>query len=491
MNNKIDNIIKSNLNKILTQSDNKKIEIIYEIASSLSKYSLQKLSKKLEPLFHFDILYKLPNEIAIKILSYTNCNCISSISRVSKYWYQLSNDNSLWKQFYSYRWGSLDFVERRLYQYYSYFHEAIIELELENRNNLQFNEILCLLENIRIKEYTGKTKYNYNKNIKLKSIQKKKCKNYKDIETIVGIWKAIYYLHVKLDSNWNNKNYCICSMLGHTDSIYCLQYDNNKIISGSRDKTIKIWDLKTNECIKTLEGHNGSVLTLQFNEKYLVSGSSDNTIILWDIKTYKIIKRITDHEDSVLNVKLNENYIVSSSKDHSIRIWDIHTGNFIRKLEENNGANAIQLKDNIIVSASNDHAIRIWSLSTGKLLKTLIGHKHAISCIFFDGNIIISGSSDCTLKIWNLHTSELLYTLYGHTELVRTIQFNSKKIISGSYDRTIKIWDFNTRQLLFSLDGHLSKIFCLQFSDSKIISCSSDNRIIKWDFSRDILNLFP
>lgn len=60
---------------------------------------------------------------------------------------------------------------------------------------------------------------------------------------------------------------------GHLDAVYCIQFDSTKIISGSRDRTIKIWDLATNACTHTLEGHSGSVLCLQFNEKYIVSGS--------------------------------------------------------------------------------------------------------------------------------------------------------------------------------------------------------------------------
>ncbi|ORX87029.1 WD40 repeat-like protein [Anaeromyces robustus] len=493
-NNKInkDNLIEDTLTLLLKQSDNTKIDVIYKLVNSLSTISLQELSKKLDPLFHFDFLSKLPNELSIKILSYTDCKTISIVSNVSRKWHQLSLDNTLWKQLYTTKWKSLAFVKNKISQFYPYLSDIKKELELENDSFVfQFWEVLNLLENLRLKDYQNSFNKSFNNKKKTENeneIQKK----YKEFENIPGLWRAIYYLHLKLDSNWNNKKYSIYNMVSHTDSIYCLQYNNERIISGSRDQTIKVWDLKTNECIKTLNGHTGSILSLQFDANYLVTGSSDSTIILWDIKSFEIVRRITGHQDSVLSVKFNKDYIVSSSKDHTIRIWDIKTGEFVRKLEGHKTvANAIQLKGDIIVSASGDRLIRAWSLSTGKLLKTFEGHTRGIACIFFDGNIIISGSSDCTLKVWDFHSNKLLFTLYGHTELVRTIQFDGKKIVSGSYDRTIKIWDFKSKQLLFSLDGHLSKIFCLQFSDSKIISCSSDKHIIKWDFSRDILNIFP
>lgn len=106
------------------------------------------------------------------------------------------------------------------------------ELVLEN-NNLKFNKILYILDNIRIKECSGKIKNN--KNIHCKDFTCQAHDNLKDIEIITGLWKAIYYLHIKLESNWKNGEYSIYNKLCHTDIIYCLQYDNEKIISGSRD----------------------------------------------------------------------------------------------------------------------------------------------------------------------------------------------------------------------------------------------------------------
>jgi WD40 repeat protein len=78
------------------------------------------------------------------------------------------------------------------------------------------------------------------------------------------------------------------------DSVYCLDFDSSRIISGSRDRTIKVWCIKTGKCMASFEGHTGSVLCLKFERNwdlgsdgacrgFMVSGSSDCTVCVWDI----------------------------------------------------------------------------------------------------------------------------------------------------------------------------------------------------------------
>lgn len=78
------------------------------------------------------------------------------------------------------------------------------------------------------------------------------------------------------------------------NSVYCLDFDSSRIISGSRDRTIKVWCIKTGKCVASFEGHTGSVLCLKFERDwdlgsdgvcrgFMVSGSSDCTVCVWDL----------------------------------------------------------------------------------------------------------------------------------------------------------------------------------------------------------------
>ncbi len=64
----------------------------------------------------------------------------------------------------------------------------------------------------------------------------------------------------------------------NSKGVYCLQYDDKKIVSGLRDNTIKIWDRSNLSCLKVLNGHTGSVLCLQYDDKAIITGSSDSTV---------------------------------------------------------------------------------------------------------------------------------------------------------------------------------------------------------------------
>ncbi len=89
----------------------------------------------------------------------------------------------------------------------------------------------------------------------------------RDIETIENNWKC--GRHVLQRINCHSEA---------SKGVYCLQYDDDKIISGLRDNTIKLWDRATLACTKVLTGHTGSVLCLQYDEKVIISGSSDSTV---------------------------------------------------------------------------------------------------------------------------------------------------------------------------------------------------------------------
>ncbi|RIA95530.1 WD40-repeat-containing domain protein [Glomus cerebriforme] len=305
-------------------------------------------------------------------------------------------------------------------------------------------------------------------------------------------WKYLYHQRSLLEHHWHKGIYSIRKLPGHTESIYCIQFDEHKIISGSRDDTIKVWDIKTGYCIRTYRGHRQSVLCLQYDDNLIVSGSSDTTIIIWNLATGEIIRTLEGHSESVLNLRFNDNHIVSCSKDRTVRIWNRETGVCLRVLCGHRAAvNAIQFKDGCVVSASGDRTIKLWSLVSGQCLRTFDGHSRGIACIQFDGNIIISGSSDKTIKVFDVHTGACLSTLVGHTDLVRTLQFDKNRIVSGSYDETLRVWDLKTGELQSNLiHGHTSRIFKLQFNTTKIISCSQDQKIIIWDFAHNVDTTF-
>lgn len=172
-------------------------------------------------------------------------------------------------------------------------------------------------------------------------------------------YQEIYQKRCRLKQNWLEGSVVAQYLEGHEDAVYCLQFSKNFMITGSRDRTIKVWDLSTCFCKETLYGHDGSVLCLLYNDNYIISGSSDATIRIWDINTFELLRVLRGHVQAVLDVQFYGSKLVSSSKDHSIKIWDMDTGDCINTLNGHLAAvNSIKICGNELVSAAGDADIR-------------------------------------------------------------------------------------------------------------------------------------
>ena len=248
---------------------------------------------------------------------------------------------------------------------------------------------------------------------------------------------------------------------GHTRAVKTVSFspDGKRIVSGSGDETIRIWDATTGKELETLEGHTAGVTSVSFSPdgKRIVSGSSDNTIRIWDATTGKEFETLKGHTADVETVSFSPDgkRIVSGSWDNTIRIWDATTGKELETLEGHTRAVktvSFSPDGKRIVSGSWDETIRIWDATTGKELETLEGHTNIVYSVSFspDGKRIVSGSSDRTIRIWDATTGKELEILEGHTGGVSSVSFSpdGKLIVSNSYDRTIRIWDFPPLQEL-------------------------------------------
>ncbi|KAL1297211.1 hypothetical protein AAFC00_004779 [Neodothiora populina] len=275
-------------------------------------------------------------------------------------------------------------------------------------------------------------------------------------------WLYLYKQRRRLEDNWHKGRYVTFQLPhpdhldeAHEECVYTIQHSSKWVVSGSRDKTIAIWDLATQRRVRTLSGaHHASVLCLQFDESesedIVVSGGSDSFVVIWRFSTGEIIRKLDQaHTESVLNLRFDHRYLITCSKDKTIKIWnrrEVFVNNPIvpavarRQIEvggpnliseynllvtlEGHGAavNAIQVYEGQIVSASGDRTIKAWDINTGYCLRTYTGHTKGIACVQYDGRRIVSGSSDNTVRIFDAATSAEVACLPGHTNLVRTVQ---------------------------------------------------------------------
>jgi F-box and WD-40 domain protein 1/11 len=307
-------------------------------------------------------------------------------------------------------------------------------------------------------------------------------------------WKNLYKTRHLLDKRWSSGEATPKALAGHSDSVYCVHFDNQKIVTGSRDRIIKVWDSESGDLIHTLGGqpdqkwsHTGSVLCLAVDDNIMVSGSSDWSCIIWQLPEFMPVKQIFRHSAGVLDVCVDENHIISCSKDSTIIVWDrTHPDYPIKyQLKGHRGpVNALNIRGDYVFSAGGDGIVKMWDLLTGTCVRDFRGHTRGLACVQVSGNIVISAGNDKTIRTWNIDTGQCVRVLEGHKCLVRSLHIFAHKIISGSYDQTIQIWDLNTGRLICNLAGsHGSWIFSAKADCKRIISTSFGTKPVILDFS--------
>ncbi|GAB6026209.1 hypothetical protein CHUAL_012419 [Chamberlinius hualienensis] len=310
------------------------------------------------------------------------------------------------------------------------------------------------------------------------------------------MWKKAFSERHRLARNWMTGQCHVRTFEGHTQGISCVQFDNMRIVSGSSDKTIKMWDIRTNSpwAVLTLVGHSGTVRCLHLEGNRLVSGSTDCTIKVWDLSSNSswcsIACKVTmiGHRDTVRCLQVHMDKVVSGSYDKTLKLWNLSTGECMLTLTgHEGGVLCVQQDDTKIVSGSADKTIKIWQVSDGLCLNTLYGHQGAVTCLQFDSHRVVSGSLDCTIKFWNLKSGHCLSTLdwmksEGHTGVIRCLRADSWRIVSAGDDKTLKVWSLESGQRLVTLRNHTDGVTCLQFNDHVIVSGSYDKTVKLWDF---------
>ncbi|XP_059361967.1 dynein assembly factor with WDR repeat domains 1 isoform X3 [Carassius carassius] len=286
-------------------------------------------------------------------------------------------------------------------------------------------------------------------------------------------------LQEKVSQKDDRKFYLFRALQAHILPLTNVAFNKSgsSFITGSYDRTCKIWDTASGEELHTLEGHRNVVYAIAFNNPYgdkVATGSFDKTCKLWSAETGKCFYTFRGHTAEIVCLAFNpqSTLVATGSMDTLAKLWDVESGKEMSTLA-GHFAEIISLSFNTtgdrLVTGSFDHTAILWDVSTGSKVHVLTGHRGEISCVQFnwDCSLIVTASLDKTCKVWAADGGQCLATLLGHNDEVLDVCFNytGQLIATASADGTSRVFSAETFQCLWQLEGHKGEI------SKALISC--------------------
>ncbi len=272
---------------------------------------------------------------------------------------------------------------------------------------------------------------------------------------------------------------------GHTDTVRSIAFspDGHHLLTGSYDKTARLWDVKTGHLIRQFVGHKDRVrATFSPDGLYIFTGSSDTTAALWETETGTKIREFVGHTEPINCVAFSPDgkATATGSDDCTIRVWSPITGSEIRLFSGHDDEVwfvAFSSEGKKILSGSKDRSVRLWDVQGGEEERRFIGHRDGVTTVAFspDNKTILTASWDKTARIWDIESGKELQRFKEHNAGVRaTFSPDGRYVLTGSSDRRVYLWEVKTGKKLREFNGSTDKVYCVAFSpDSRYIAIGS------------------
>jgi WD40 repeat protein len=299
---------------------------------------------------------------------------------------------------------------------------------------------------------------------------------------------------------------------GHQGAVLSVAWspDGKRIVSGSDDNTLQVWDATDGKHVLTERGSlavyivawspDGARISSENTPDIVQTGpleNSANTILIWDaatgdhIHTYSLEQFTSGKAVHAVALSPDEQRIAIASTDTSVQVWDAPTGRHVFTYNGHTaGVNFLAWSPDgtRLASISTDVSVQVWDATTGNHAHTYRGH-HSLAVYGVawspDGTRIALAGQDTTVQVWNATDGSHVYTYSGHTDQVYTVAWSpdGRRIASGGLDTTVQVWDAADGSHVLTYRGHSAEMWTVAWSPdgARIASGSTDTTVQVWE----------
>ncbi|KAK3634607.1 hypothetical protein LTR56_015187 [Elasticomyces elasticus] len=494
----------------LTQSDQQAISHVWSLFSAApAKHrnlmlqgiltqccfpQLSFISANVRDLIKIDFMSALPAELGFKILCYLDTTSLCKAAQVSQRWRTLADDDVVWHKMCEQHidrkctkcgWG-LPLLERKRLR----IEKRQIQLRATGRGLNQWSpaitpipeeaetaeDELDLADPVAETSSSIGTKRPAESGLASPESAKRVCsrlaptEHSDDRDTREDSyftpkrrpWKDVYKDRFKVGTAWKYGRCSTKVFRGHTNGVMCLQFDDNVLITGSYDSTVKVWDVNTGEELRTLTGHTSGIRCLQFDDNKLMTGGLDCTLKLWNWRTGQCLRTFPAHTGGIITLHFSGRYVASGSMDRTIRVWDSEAKQTFLLRGHTDWVNCVKVDQasRTLFSASDDLTVRLWDLDTRECIKVFEGHVGQVQQVLpmpaefeLDEDAVQAGDKDDDASSVSSVTQAAQFLHDHHRRVTPTPGADPfwpndddrpappRYMITGALDSTIRIWD--------------------------------------------------
>ncbi|MBL8863687.1 MAG: protein kinase [Planctomycetes bacterium] len=283
---------------------------------------------------------------------------------------------------------------------------------------------------------------------------------------------------------------------GHESFVYPVAYtpDGQRIVSGSWDRTVRVWCAATNELLATLEGHTGHrvhALAVSPDSESLVSAGEDGALVLWDLGTGAQRARHAGSRRLGAVAWGRGGRIASGEEDPGAAVIlhnaaDLTPVGSLSVSERGVTALAFSPDGRRLAAGMHDGTLAIWDLERGgqPVTATLQGYVRSVA-FAPDGQELVAATEGRIVCVLDSERAAVRLTLRGHAREAFSAAFSpdGTRIASGGRDGLLRLWDVEGGAELGAFEGHTSYIWSLAFhpEGARIVTGSGDGTVRQWE----------